>query len=703
MGLQVDIYGSLCEIPENLSFVVEDWGTENKNEQYWRRKELPEYFNDVVYDKDGNARLTPQQEAYAREEVRRCKEGFYFRNEGRVDYVTGKHYFYLQWWKLEDDIYPDYRDVDRRYFIFLNHWECILWCLGILRGKKRREGASSQATSNLIYECIFFKNSNCGLVSKSQQDSRDTFTDMVAFGYRQLPVFLKPKQLNDKDSVTELVFAHKSTTIKDARGAVIDNDTGHRSKVNYRAPVINAFDRGRLSRLLGDEGGKWPKDVPFSQFLSIVSKTLVKGAMRVGFAECPSTINEMTKSGGAEYKVAWDNANQFKSGGKRTPNQFVRFFSAAYDGYEGFIDRHGMSVIGEPTHEQYQYLVDKWVGKSSLTEEDIKLGAKAYLLKRREGLTGIQYEEEVRQNPFDEEEMFLYAGMGCEFNSVNLKKQIQTLEDDPVYLRQIRFDINKKVIKGVLPGQKDKTEKSVAYMDDPKAGWFLFEEPLKKNNFKIFGDYMEPLNKSLYQIGVDTTKDDFAMHGSKPTIVVMKGSLIIEGVETGMYPVAMYLDKTRLDVHFDEEVLKACMFWGCSANYEIDARTDFYRYFWKQGADRMLEWTPSIAQDPVKSKPLKPGTQSADPFQLQAQLQVAKMYVDGTDPEVYNGHAHRIKFISLLKQLLNYDHSNRTKSDQVIALMMALLPMLGRVQMAENRPSQKPLKLLQTYKIEKYA
>ena len=45
----------------------------------------------------------------------------------------------------------------------------------IARGKKRREGASSQATSNLIYECIFYKNTNAGLVSKSQIDSRETF------------------------------------------------------------------------------------------------------------------------------------------------------------------------------------------------------------------------------------------------------------------------------------------------------------------------------------------------------------------------------------------------------------------------------------------------------------------------------------------------------------------------------------------------
>ena len=348
MALAIDIYGTLVQLPEITEYSkVETWGTKIQSEQYWRRSELPSYFDNVKLDDDGNAILSYEQERYAAEEVRRCKEGFYFLNNGVLTYITGKHYFYLQWWKLEDDIYPEYRDTDRRYFLFLNHWENILWCLGIARGKKRREGASSQATSNLVYECIFFTNSNCGLVSKSQIDSRDTFTDMVRNGYNQLPVFLKPRQLNRADSVTELVFAAKMV-----KGDAADG--GMKSKINYRAPVLNAYDRGRMSRGLWDEGGKWPIDIPFSKFISIVSKTMVKGAKRVGFAECPSTVNEMTKGGGAEYKIFWDGANQFKRGTKPTKNRFVTYFTPAFDGYEGFIDKYGQSVIDVPTDEQYE-------------------------------------------------------------------------------------------------------------------------------------------------------------------------------------------------------------------------------------------------------------------------------------------------------------------------------------------------------------
>lgn len=84
------------------------------------------------------------------------------------------------------------------------------------------------------------------------------------------------------------------------------------------------------------------------------------------------------------------------------------------------------------------------------------------------------------------------------------------------------------------------------------------------------------------------------------------------------------------------------------------------------------------------------------------QLQVCKMYIDGTDNENYNGHVHRIKFITLLKELLSYDHLDRTKSDQVVSLMMALLPVFAEMQMPIKKEIQ-PKKILPQYKIKMYA
>ena len=688
MSEYIEIYGSKVKLPERPR--DEDglnYGLPRK-QQKWSRKPLPEFFDTVEYDKAGSLILTTQQEEYAAEEVRRCKEGIWMWIGERLRYIPKRYYFYLQYYTLEDGTAPDFREADRLYFLFFESWFLVLWCLGIIRTKKRRQGASSQSCSNILYEAIFFRNSNCGLISKTKDDSKDTFTQMVTMAYRMLPAFLKPRQVNKEDSVTELVFAHKSQTVKGGVAAGAKDDEGHNSRINYKAPVLNAYDRGRMSYVLGDEFGKLPKETPAWQFLAIISKTLVKGVKRVGWIDLPSTVNEMTKGGGSEYKKIWDHANQFKK--KPTLNRIVRFFQPAYEAYEGFIDEFGDSVIDAPTEEQYEYLVSKWVQRngdgeiiSELSEDDIRLGAKHYvMIRRREGLVGEDLEEEVRMNPCDEEEAFMYAGQGCEFNAANIQAQIKRLEDEPVFLRQMRFVPETKVEKSIYPDRKDKEWQIAKPMDDIKGGWFILELPNKPNHFQERGGYYFPLNKSMYQIGVDTTKDLPTVNGSKPVILVLKKSCIVQGEEMGMYPVAMWIADTRLDIHFDEQVLLACKLYGCTANYEIDARGDYYRFFSKNNCGAFLEWTPKIAQNPVKTNPkIEPGTRSGDPFQLSMQLQIAKMYVDGTDKDIYNGHVHRIQYITLLKQLLKYDHLERTPFDQCIALFMALLPIFGEIQM----------------------
>ena len=588
--ITVNIYGQLVEVPDKPEFFdVENWGTDNPAEQYWRRLPIPDFFEIVEFDKNKNLLLTKEQEEYAKREVDRCKKGFYFLSNGLLAYVTGKHYFYLQWWKLENDIYPDYRNTDQRYFMFLNHWENVHWCLGVIRGKKRREGASSQACSNLIYECIFFKNSFCGLVSKSQLDSRDTFTDMVAFGYRQLPVFLMPKQLNDKDSVTEFVFAHKSTKIVEGKATVIDSDTGHRSRVNYRAPVENAYDRGRMSRLLGDEGGKWPKDVPFSKFIAKVSKTMIMGAKRVGFAELPSTVNEMTKAGGAEFKIVWDEADQFKIPGEATTNQFVRYFTPAYDGFEGFIDKYGMSVIGEPTHEQYEYLVDKWVGKSRLTEEDIKLGAKKFLLKLREGKEGSSLEEEIRQNPFDEREMFMAKNSQCHFDAVLLLE----LYDRSKTMEKEVLEWGNWVWKDGVPF----TETIWEVCNRDNSRWSRVKKFTLPEGDKVerWGERIIPLNRVQFIAACDPFQNSIVETG--------KGSMASAGVmnrytteENDMYfnnlIVTKYYFRPRMVELLHMDMALMCFAYGCQILIENKMDGGMRKFFQDNNMGDFLIYMP---------------------------------------------------------------------------------------------------------------
>ena len=594
MSEVLEIYGTKIKVPE-YNGIVEDWGTDVPSEQYWRKKELPPFFKDVDYDKDGNALLNSQQRDYALEEVKRCKEGFAFMNNGIKTYITGKNYFYLQFWKLENDVYPDYRDTDRRYFLFLNHWENTPWCLGIVRGKKRREGATSQATSNLIYECIFFKNSFCGLTSKTEKDAKTAFTSMVAFGYRQLPVFLKPKQLNNKDSVTELVFAHKSVDVKGAKGSVIDTDTGHRSKIDYRAPGKNAYDSGRLSRLLADEMGKWAVENPASEFLAIVSKTMVQGTKRVGFCELPSTVNELSKGGGAEFKKIWDLADHFKL--DRTTNRIVRYFTPAFDGYVGFIDKHGISVIDPPNEEQYKYLVENFVGMGDLTESDVRLGARDYLISKRVGLDGVALEEEIRMNPFDEREMFMSALTGCIYNSFKLNEQLDWLSWNPMIERgNLVWETGDKFYKQIeISDGTIHTELSkLKWVKDDNGkyekvkGWM----PKEDNNVYEKNGFFIPNGNYAIRIGADPFKYDKTKENRKSNCAAYAYQMpdyINKDYEFNDTFVMRYVDRPSTTDLANEYVLRMAWYCGCKVLFERNVN-HWKSYFASQKCSGFLMW-----------------------------------------------------------------------------------------------------------------
>ena len=66
----IKIYGSEIILPERPdASEIENWGTDDPNEQYWRRKEIPAFLSLVEYDGEGNAILNAEQAAYAHREV----------------------------------------------------------------------------------------------------------------------------------------------------------------------------------------------------------------------------------------------------------------------------------------------------------------------------------------------------------------------------------------------------------------------------------------------------------------------------------------------------------------------------------------------------------------------------------------------------------------------------------------------------------
>ncbi len=649
MRQEHQIYGITYRTPELPSRIGNF--RQKKEEQYFRKQEIPDIFDDLEFDEDGNAIYSEEQADFIRNEWAKINDGYWFWNNGIQTYITGLHYFYLNYWTLEDGNTPDYRDVDRRYFYFQDYCERVPHCFGVIRIKKRREGATSQATCYLVWKAITHRKSFCGIISKTGKDASDAFVYMVMNGYRNLPVFFKPRA-EDEETKTELVFKKKKDKRKvkgREKGKIFDDDIGLESKINYKNTALNSYDSGRTTAMLMDEAGKWPKEVPVNQYWPIVKKTMGRGAIKVGFCLIPSTAND-AKSGGEPYKALFDESSQF--GNSVTATGLYRYFCPAYDGYEGFIDKYGMSIVDDPTEDQKQYILDRYGMK-------IEYGAKQYLMNQRKIITDKKaLSEEIRMNPFTEDEAFMIDQKKCYFNSEKIYNQIDFLKEERVGLRRVRLFW--------------KTERTVDFADDPDGPWIVYKLPndAEKNAFMEKDGQRHPGNAHKYVSGIDPFKSSVISGKGSMGVCYVFERLNPADPNNSCMPIAEYVDRPRLKSMFHDEMLKAAVYWGYKACYENDVGDDFVDFFTNKNFKQYLMRTPESAIDKMRRRTVqKFGVTSGDSFAMARQLDTCITYIEG--------HCEKIVFTDLLEELLQYDHENRTPFDRSVAFMISLLAGIG--------------------------
>ena len=680
MGEIIRIYNTDIEFPDVPPHEeIEDWGV-SKEEQYWRRKPLPSIFKILNKDADGNIELTREQEAYASREFHRIKNGFWFYNNGVPTYITGRYYYYLQYWTLENRKPPEYRDTSRRYYLYLEHWYNVYWCLGIIRGKSRRSGASSEASANITGHVTTTKNARGGHVSKTSSDARKMFIYRMQFGFRHLPFFLQPTLANDKDSKTELVFnVPLSKSKKTKKAQLIDEVEGLNSILDYQPTATNSYDSERLTWFFGDEGGKYPADVPFSQFISIILETLVEGAEKVGFCELPSTVNELTKKGGAEFKKVWDGATWVKNEDSdeevdenedATANRLVRYYCPAYDGLAGFIGKYGESIVDVPTEEQTKYLIEKYGQKKY--DGQLKFGAKAYLEKRRSKLKGSELEEEIRKYSFNEQEMFMAANTECVFNMYNISQREEQLKENRVYKRSVVFfrDMQQKV------RWRDVTDNEKAF--HWKITWFPPEK--ETNKFFTDGKIRKPSRIQDGAITVDSYSNSQGgrKYGSKASAWIGRRFDINDPKNTGKAIGHLYGRPAVKDI-LHEQVMLAAEYFGYQVWYEHTA-DDYDGYFRERGKLGYLGKYPLSLIDPTKraNADRHRGT-PITPFSLTRQLDNGIAY--------FEYHCDLIDFEEILETAKLFDPYDRTAYDCIVSFLM-LISVLMETTPVSKRPRQ---------------
>lgn len=409
---QIDLYkGLIYTVPKEPSKKnIAGWNLPKKD-QKWKRAELPEDWDELPPD---------AQEKFAFEEDRKCSEGYWFYNNGIATYITGDHYHYINWFKI-DSGYPEYRDRDRRWFFHWNLCDNDEECLGQIYGKHRRDGYSYRVDSIILNRARKTFNANYGMVSKTGEDAKEMFNKLV-HGFLEYPPFFKPQVQSAEDVKKELVFKtpQQRVTFKN-RGT--KKEISLNTKIDWKNTKDNSYDGMKLKVLASDESAKNPVDVSIEKWFNIAKTCLVLGSRIVGKMLMGSTLNEV-KKGGQGFLNIWSNSDtNKKTENGRTISGLWRYFVTCADGLEGFIDEYGMSVIDTPENPVM-----------GIDGKKIKKGARQWILDelkaRKDAGDMVAYYEFKRQFPLSEDDMF--ASPANERTCWDIDKIHQQLEHNAI-------------------------------------------------------------------------------------------------------------------------------------------------------------------------------------------------------------------------------------------------------------------------------
>ena len=278
------------------------------------------------------------------EEFRRRYEGLWVFIKGYPVYMTGTYYYGMQWYREEVDP-PKFRVIQNELMIFWEACKADERSYGMQYVKNRRMGATLLAIIELLEAGTISEDKLLGIISKVGKDSSKIFRRLVK-GFKRLPCFFRPPWDGTNTPKKELVLDMPTKRLK--KGETIDESDGLGTTIGWHNTELNAMDGDAIYRSLLDESGKYPPDVPFSEYWYIVKTSHTKGIRITGKSMVVSTVNAM-KKGGSQYKKIWDDSDiDNRDDNGETKSGLYRIFIPAKYCLEGRFDQYGFSIVDDP-------------------------------------------------------------------------------------------------------------------------------------------------------------------------------------------------------------------------------------------------------------------------------------------------------------------------------------------------------------------
>jgi len=324
--------------------------SEKKAEQRWERQEYPKELSRIKSRFDWEEYPADFKEKwydYIDEEFKRREQGYWFYNNNIPTYITGTHYMYLQWSKIDVGA-PDFREANRLFYIFWEACKADNRCYGMCYLKNRRSGFSFMSSAELVNQATISSDARFGILSKSGADAKKMFTDKVVPISVNYPFFFKPIQDGMDRPKTELAYrvpASKLTRRKLESNEQLRELDGLDTTIDWKNTGDNSYDGEKLKLLAHDESGKWERPDNILNNWRVTKTTLRLGSRIVGKCMMGSTSNALDK-GGNNFKKLYYNSDVTKRNrnGQTSSGLYSLFIPMEWN-YEGFMDSYGSPVF----------------------------------------------------------------------------------------------------------------------------------------------------------------------------------------------------------------------------------------------------------------------------------------------------------------------------------------------------------------------
>ncbi len=657
-----------------------------KEEQYWERFEYPKQLQKIKtrFDwEDYPVDFKEKWYEYIDEEFKRREEGFNFYSSGSPVYITGTHYMYLQWSKIDVGA-PDYREANRLFFIFWEACKADSRCYGMCYLKNRRSGFSFMSSAELVNQATISSDSRFGILSKTGADAKKMFTDKVVPISVNYPFFFKPIQDGMDRPKTELAYrvpASKLTRRKLDDNVKLKELDGLDTTIDWKNTGDNSYDGEKLKILAHDESGKWERPDNILNNWRVTKTTLRLGRRIVGKCMMGSTSNALDK-GGNNFKKLYYNSDVTKrnKNGQTSSGLYSLFIPMEWN-YEGFMDTFGSPVFLTPKN--------KTIGRDGV---EIAIGVIEHWENEVDGLKNDQdsLNEYYRQFPRTEQHAFRDETKNSLFNLTRIYQQIDYNEE---------VNNISATTRGSFMWSNGVKDTSVVFVPNNDGRFLISWVPPKnlQNQVIIKNGIKYPGNEHIGAFGCDSydisgTVDDKGSNGSLHGLTKFS----MEDAPPNHFFLE-YISRPQTAEIFFEDVLMALIFYGmpllCENNkprllYYLKRRG--YRGFSMNRPDKIWNKLSTTEREiggiPNSSEDIK-----------QAHAAAIESYIEENVGEREEGYGD-MYFQKTLEDWSQFDINRRTKHDATISSGLAIMA----CNKNKYRPVAERIKKHVSFGIKKY-